>query len=98
MTAQSLQSGHGPTEADRALAREASKLTAVPVTAWQVKRWREAGLLPTTRRYLGRGRGSEPAAFRLEAPAHAACLAETLKKYPRLGDACLVCFMRGFAP
>src|SRR5439155_20800605 len=86
----------GPTEADRALAREASALGPEPVSEWQVKRWREGGQLRTNRRFPGYGGGSDPATYPPEAAAHAACLAETLGRNFRLDEACLICFKHGF--
>jgi hypothetical protein len=93
---QSMQPRAGPTDADRALAADATAVRGAEVTVWQIKRWRETGLLPTTRRYLGRG-GSEPAAFLPNAPEHAACLADAFENGLRHREACLVCFLRGFS-
>jgi hypothetical protein len=96
--AQSSNSSGGPTEADERLAREATAIGPEPVSAWQVKRWREDGRLPTQRVFLGRGRGSGPVDYPPHAAAHAACLAHALTTYRRLDEATLVCFGRGFTP
>lgn len=86
-----------PLEIDRRLAEAASELGAA-VSARQVKRWREAGLLPTRKKGLGQGLGSAPAEFLPGAEKHAACLAQALKDRRKLDEACLVCFWRGFSP
>jgi hypothetical protein len=96
--AQSFQSATGPTAADRTLATAASNARRREVTDWQIKRWREWGLLPTTRRFLGRGRGSEPAEFLANGPQHAACLAGAFERGLGRHEACLLCFLRGFSP
>ena len=98
VAAWSSHSGHGPTAADHELARAATAIGPEPVSPSQVKRWREAAQLPTTRRFHGRGRGSDPVEYTPDAAAHAACLARVLTIYTRLEEACLVCFMRGFRP
>ncbi len=98
MSAQLSQTSTGPTKADRDLARAASALGPEPVSAWQIKRWREAGLLATTREFRGRGGGSGPVGYPPHAPVHAACLAEALARNLTIGEACLVCFLRGFSP
>jgi hypothetical protein len=98
MHTQSSQLGTGPTDADQQLALKATRLGPETVSAWQVKRWREAGLLATSREFRGRGRGSGPAEYPPQAAAHAACLAEVLDGTLTLDEACLVCFLRGFSP
>jgi hypothetical protein len=95
---QSFDEQHGPTEADRTLAREASALGPDTVSEWQIKRWREDGQLRTLRRFPGHGGGSDPASYPPEAAAHAACLADALSRNVRLDEACLICFRRGFSP
>jgi hypothetical protein len=98
MNARSSQPGAGPTEADEQLAIQATLLGPEAVSAWQVKRWREAGLLATNREFRGRGRGSGPVEYPEQAAAHAACLAEVLDGTQTLDEACLICFLRGFSP
>jgi hypothetical protein len=95
---QSSQTRSGPTDADRELASAATALGNYEVSEWQIKRWREAGLLATVREFKGRGAGSGPVGYPPHAPAHAACLAEVLENNLTLNEACLVCFLRGFLP
>src|SRR5690348_11043440 len=92
------QTSGGPTAADRELAEAASGRGPQPISPWQVKRWREAGLFGTTRGWYGQGRGSGPVSYPPQAAAHAACLAENLAQNLTLNEACLVCFLRGFSP
>jgi hypothetical protein len=98
MFAQSSHSSSGPTAADRELALAASALADQPISEWQIKRWREAGLLPTTREFRGRGRGSGPVGYLPQAQPHAACIADALARNLTVGETCLVCFLRGFPP
>jgi hypothetical protein len=78
------------------LAREASALGTNEVSEWQVKRWREAGQLPTTRRFYGRGRGSGPVEYPPEAATYTAAFADELASHRTYEEACLACFMRGY--
>jgi hypothetical protein len=87
----------GPLEIDRQLAEAIGEL-GEHVSPWQVKRWRESGLLRTHRPGLGRGRGSAPANFPPGVADHAACLARSLARRRSLDEACLGCFYRGFTP
>lgn len=98
MEARSFQGPGGPTDADRKLAAAASEIRKQTVSAWQIKRWREGGYLPTRRRFLGRGQGSGPVEYPPEAAEHAARLAEALETYRTLDEANLVCFVRGATP
>ena len=96
--AQLAQMRSGPTPADLELAQAASALAGRPISAWQIKRWREAGLLRTTREFRGRGRGSGPISYPPRSAAHAVCLDAALERRMTLDEACLVCFLRGFSP
>jgi hypothetical protein len=88
----------GPTEADLAHAHDATLRGPTEVSGWQVKRWREAGQLHTTRRFRGRGAGSDPVAYPPESAAYTAAFAEALSRSETITEACLVCFLEGHRP
>ncbi len=92
-----MPSPSSQTPADHALAEEASRIAGKTITAGQVRRWRNAGLLPMRRIGLGRGRG-----FRYEYPpgsaSFAAAIAKELPRYRRLDLAAKAAFMHGTSP
>ncbi len=83
--------------ADALLAEEASRIAGRRITTGQIRRWRRAGLLPMTRKGLGRARG-----FRYEYPKgsaeFAAAIARELPRYRRLDLAAKAAFARGTSP
>jgi hypothetical protein len=86
-----------PTQADKDLASAASRFARLPISAYQVERWREAGVLRTERPSRGHGRGWEKAKFVDGSVEHAACIARILTEQvpPKsLDRAALLCFWR----
>jgi DNA-binding transcriptional MerR regulator len=82
-------------EAVADLAADASAL-GVPVSARQIERWRQLGLIPKPQqRALGRGRGSV-SAYPGYVAAQAAEIARLLRTRNRLDDVAMLLFCRGY--
>jgi hypothetical protein len=87
--------GSARSRSDVELARLISS-GGVPVSPWQVERWRQHGLIPSAARsYGGRGRGSE-SVYATEAVEQGRVVAQLVRRRRPLSDVAVALFVRGY--